>query len=242
MGRPCSRVLPSRCRFRRAGARNCSLFARPVRMWRHDSGGEMTLTDRDRRALLILGAALVVGGLIYWYSNSSPSTSSGSTKMSAPVDSVDRTEKRLAMLRGRAATLPGKEAVLKQVSLELAQREKGLIPGDTAEQAQAQLLQVIKRVAQQQTPPLDLGQVELGRARPFGTAYGQVTVSITVTCRIEDLVNFLAALSAQPELTATEEIRFGTSNPKQKTMPVRLTVSGLVARRLVPTRKAMGEF
>jgi hypothetical protein len=203
----------------------------------------MTLTDRDRRALVILGCALVAGGLLYWYSNSAPSpTDSGSVKISAPVDSIDRSEKRLAMLRRQAATLPGKEAVLKQVSLELAQREKGLIPGDTAEQAQAQLLQIVKRVAQQQTPPLDVGQVELGRPKPFGTAYGQVSVSITVTCRIEELVNYLAALSAQPELTATEEIRFGTSHPKQKTMPIRLTVSGLVARRLVPERKSLPEF
>ncbi len=163
-------------------------------------------------------------------------------KISAPVDSIDRTQKRLAMLRRQAATLPGKEAVLQQVSLELAEREKGLIAGDTAEQAQAQLLQVIKRVAQQQVPPLDLGQVELGRPRPFGTAYGQVSVSITVTCRIDELVNFLAALSAQPELAATEEIRFGSSNAKQKTMTIRLTMSGLVARRLVPVRKGLGEF
>ena len=27
----------------------------------------MTLSDRDRRALFILGGALVLGGLIYWY-------------------------------------------------------------------------------------------------------------------------------------------------------------------------------
>ncbi len=203
----------------------------------------MTLTDRDRRALVILGAALVVGGLLYWYSNSSPSSSgSGSAKISAPVDSVDRTEKRLATLRRQAAMLPGKEALLKQVSLELAEREKGLIPGETAEQAQAQLLQIAKRVAQQQMPPLDLGQVELGRPRPFGPAYGQVSVSVTLTCRIEELVNFLAALSAQPELTATEEIRFGTSNPKQKTMPVRVTISGLVPRRLIPARRGLEEF
>jgi hypothetical protein len=206
----------------------------------------MTMTERDRRALVIWAAVMVVGGLVYWYSNSSPSSSSGSAKTStpanSPVDSIDRGQQRLALLRRQAATLPGKEAVLKQVSLELARREKGLIPGDTAEQAQAQLLQVVKRVAQQQTPPLDLGQVELGRPRPFGTAYGQVSVSITVTCRIEDLVNFLAALSAQPELTATEEIRLGTSHPKQKTIPVRLTISGLVARRLVPVRKGLSEF
>ena len=146
------------------------------------------------------------------------------------------------MLRRQAATLPGKEAVLKQASLELAEREKGLIPGDTAEQAQAQLLQIIKRVAQQQIPPIEMGQVEFGRPRSFGAAYGQVSVSITVTCRIEELVNFLAALSAQPELIATEEIRFGTSHPKQKTMPMRLTVSGLVAKRLVPAKKGLTEF
>jgi hypothetical protein len=203
----------------------------------------VTLSDRDRRALIILGGALVVGGLLFWYSNSSPSSSSGGgAKITAPVDSVDRTEKRLAMLSKQAATLPGKQAVLREVSLELAEREKGLIPGDTAEQAQAQLLQIIKRVAQQQTPPLDLGQVELGRPRPFGAAYGQVSVSITLTCRIEDLVNFLSALSAQPELTATEEVRFGASHPKLKTMPIRLTVSGLVARRLIPVRKGLAEF
>lgn len=208
----------------------------------------MTISERDRRALIILGIALAAGGLLYWYSNSSsaPSPSFAGTpagsKISAPVDSIDRSEKRLAMLRRQAATLPGKQARLQQVSLELAEREKGLIPGDTAEQAQAQLLQIVKRVAQQQMPPLEVGQVELGRPRTFGSAYGQVSLSITITCRIEDLVNFLTALSAQPELTGTEEIRFGTSHPKLKTMPIRLTISGLVARRLVPERKGLTEF
>jgi hypothetical protein len=202
----------------------------------------MTLSDRDRRALIILGAALLVGGLIYWFSNSSPSSSGGTAKIAVPVDSIDRTQKRLAMLRKQAATLPGKEAVLKQASAELSEREKGLIAGDTAEQAQAQLLQVIKRVAMQQTPPVEMGQVELGRPRSYGSAYGQVSVSITLTCGIDQLVNFLAALGAQPELTATEEIRFGAAHPKLKTMPVRLTVAGLVAKRLIPQQKGLPQL
>lgn len=200
----------------------------------------MTISDRDRRALIIWAAAMVLGGALYWYSNSAPS-SSVSTAKNASAESVQQAQRRLANLRAQAATLPGKQAVLKQASAELAQREKGLIPGDTAEQAQAQLLAVIKRVARQQTPPLDVGQVELGRPRTFG-AYGQVSVSITINCRIEELVNYLAALSAQPELTATEEIRFGTSHPKQKTMPIRLTISGMVARRLIPDRKGLPEL
>jgi hypothetical protein len=200
----------------------------------------MTLGDRDRRALIILGVALLAGGLIYWLSNSS--SSNGESAKTAPVDSIDRAQKRLAMLRKQAATLPGKQAVLRQASLELGGREKGVIPGETADQAQAQLLQVIKRVAAQQTPPLEMGQVELGRPRSYGSAYGLVSVSITLTCRIDELVNFLAALGAQPELTATEEIRFGAAHPKQKTMPVRLTVSGLVARRLIPQQKGMPQL
>lgn len=201
----------------------------------------MTISDRDRRALLILGPAVVLFGLFYWYSNYTPSSGANGSK-DVPGESVAGAEKRLANLRKEAATLPGKEAVLQQVSRELAVREKGLLSGDTAEQAQAQLLQVIKRVAMQQTPPLETGQVELGRAKSFGADYGQVSVSITVTCRIDELVNFLAALSAQPELAATEEIRFGNSHPKQKTMPIRLTITGLVARRLIPKQKNYQEF
>ncbi|HTC35197.1 MAG TPA: type II secretion system protein GspM [Bryobacteraceae bacterium] len=199
----------------------------------------MTMSDRDRRALVILGAALVLGGFIYWLSNSSPSTSSSSASVTAPSESIDRAQRRLATLRRQAATLSGKEAVLKQVSVELGDREKGLIPGDTAEEAQAQLLQVVRRVAKAQTPPIEMSQVELGRPRTYGTAYGEVSVSITLTCRIDELVNFLAALGAQPELASTEEIRFGASHPKQKTMPIRLTVTGLVARRLIPQQKGL---
>jgi Type II secretion system (T2SS), protein M subtype b len=204
----------------------------------------MTISDRDRRALFVLGGALVLGGIIYVVSNasSSPNAGADAAKFSAPVEGVDRNEKRLALMRNQAATLPGKEAVLQQVSRELADREKHLLAGDTAEQAQAKLLEVVKRVAQQQTPPLEVGQVELGRPRTFGSAYGQVSVSITMTCRIEELVNYLAALSAQPELVSTEEIRFGTSQPKQKTMPIRLTLSGLVAQRLIPKQKGIPEL
>ena len=203
----------------------------------------MTISDRDRRALIILAPCLVLGAIYYFVSNSSPSPSGpDAAKLSAPVESVGRSQKRLALMRKQAATLPGKSAVLQQVSRELAVREKGLLSGDTAEQAQAQLLQVVKRVAQQQTPPLEVGQVELGRPRNFGSAYGQVSLSLNITCRIEELLNFLAALSAQPELVATEEIRFGASHPKQKTMPIRLTVSGLVAQRLIPKQRGIPEL
>ena len=196
----------------------------------------MILQDRDKRALTILAVVLPISALIYFMSGSS---SGSSSKVVAAVESVDRDERRIAVLRAAMATVDGKEAVLKQVSTELAEREKGLIPGDTAEQAQAQLLQIMRRIAKAQAPPLDLRQSELGQPRSYGEAYARVTVSVSLDCRIDELLNLLAALSAQPEIIATDEIRCGAANPKSKSMPVRLTVSGLVPRRLVPEKKGM---
>jgi hypothetical protein len=196
----------------------------------------MTLQDRDKRALLVLAVVLPISGLIYWISGTS---SGGGVKVVAPSETVERDEKRIAVLRKAMATVDAKETVLKQVSAELAEREKGLIPGDTAEQSQAQLLQIMRRLAKTQVPPIDIRQSELGQPRSYGEFYARVTVSVSLDCRIDELVNLLASLSAQPEIIATDEIRCGGANPKSKSMPVRLTVSGLVPRRLVPEKMGM---
>lgn len=195
----------------------------------------MTVSDREKR-LLIVWAVVMVLGLIYWLA-SSPARSTA--KISAPVDSIDRSERRLAALRASLASVNGKETVLHQVQSELSDRERGLIPGDTPEQAQAQLLQIARRVARAQAPPLDVRQSELGQPRAYGDAYGEVAVSVTIDCRIDELINFLASLSQQPEIIATEDIHLNNPNAKSKVLTARVTISGLVPRKLVPEKKAL---
>lgn len=193
----------------------------------------MTVSDRDRRALIVLGVVVVLA-LIYWLAGSAGTSTA---KIAAPVETTDRAEKRLAILRASLATVNGKEALLHQAQAELAEREKGLIPGDTAEQAQAQLLQIAKRAAKAQNPPLEIRQSELGQPKAYGDAYGQVSVSVNLDCRIDELINLLATLSQQPELIATDDIRLTTPNPKSKAMAARVTISGIVPRRLIPDKK-----
>jgi hypothetical protein len=195
-------------------------------------------SERERR-LLIVAAVAVPAILLYYFISSS---SSSTPVVSAPTDTPEAAEKRLADLRQHAATVPGKEAVLKQVSSELSRREKGLIQADTAPEAQAQLLQVIRRVAHAQNPPVEIGQVVMSEPHPFGDAYGEVAVTIVMTCRIEQLVNMISDLSAQPEIVATTDMRIGAAHEKLKTMPVRLVVSALVPRRLVPEKKGLATF
>jgi len=190
------------------------------------------LSERDRRALIALGV-VAAGLLIYYFAT----RSSRVPAADIPQETAAAAEKRLAVLRERAATVPGKVAVLKEASAELTRREKGLIQADTAHQAQAQLLQVVRRVARKQNPPLEIGQADFSQPRRYGDAYGEVSVAVTMNCRIEQLVNMISDLTAQPELVATSELRIGPAHATLKTMQVRMVFSGLVPRRLVPENK-----
>jgi hypothetical protein len=64
---------------------------------------------------------------------------------------------------------------------------------------------------------------------------------VQIECRIDQLVNLLASLETQPELVATSDLRVLSSNAKEKTVSVHLTISGIVPRRLVPEKLQLGK-
>jgi hypothetical protein len=197
----------------------------------------MNLTSRDRRALAWLSVAVLVGLVAYFWP-----AGDGSTAVVAPVgDPVTLAETRLARLRETAATVPAKEEVFKKVSADLAAREKGMLQADTAAQAQAQLIQIVRRLGAAENPAIDIRSTELNPIRPFGDSYGEASVAVQIECRIDQLVNLLAALETQPELVATSDLRVLSSNAKEKTVAVRITVSGVVPRRLVPEKAQLGK-
>jgi hypothetical protein len=195
----------------------------------------MKLGKRDRRALLALGAAallIIVVDISRRGSQPAP--------VAATADSVATAEKRLRRVKQLAALLPSREAELKAATDQLAEREKGLIQADTLPQAQAQLVQVARRLTAAQSPPIDVRNVELGQARPLGDDYGEISVPLSFECRIEQLLNLLADLTSQPELLAPSGLRVTVANEKEKTINVRLTLSGVVPRRLLPAKRAPG--
>lgn len=192
----------------------------------------MTLQPRDKRAILLLGGA-AAAWLLMW----TVLPGRGDSASATPVLPVAQAEQRLARLRQLAAQVPGKEESLKQVTAELAKREKGIIQAETGAQAVAQLLEVVRRVAKAQSPPLDLKTAELGQVAGLGNDYGEVQVTVTFESRIEELLNLLADLTRQPEIVATREMRIAAANAKEKTLGVRLTVAGVAPRRLVPEKR-----
>jgi hypothetical protein len=194
----------------------------------------MNLSTRDRRALAILAVAVPLFLIYYFW----PESGSAPAPTAAASSSVPLAEQRLARLRELAATVPAKEDVLRKVSADLASYEKGLIQADTAAQAGAQLIQMLRRLAA--ADAIEIRATEIGPVTAFGDAYGSANVAVQVECRVEQLVNLLAALAAQPELVATSDLRITSSNPKEKTVGVRLSVTGLVPKKLVPQKKGAG--
>jgi hypothetical protein len=149
-------------------------------------------------------------------------------------------EKKLIKLRQLAATVPGKEALLKQANAQLTSKEVGVIQAETAQQAQAQLLQVIRTLGK--TEGIDARGGEFGPVKPLGADYGEVSVSVAFDCRIEQLVNFLADLTSEKALLATSDVRINSTNTKEKTLNVRLSLSGVIPRKLVPEQKGPSLF
>jgi len=194
----------------------------------------MKLQQRDKRALLLLAGAIVLV-LILWVAT----TEETAPQVVAPADNAALAEKRLAKLRHLVASLPDREKALESVSANLAEREKGMIQAETPAQAQAQVLQILRRVASSQAPPVELKTVDMGQIQPLGEHYGEISLAVAFECRIEQLLNFVADLSAQPELLATREMRITAADDKQKTINVRLTVSAAAPGRLVPGKKGV---
>jgi len=190
------------------------------------------LEPREKKAVIALGATLALTAVIlaYEFWPAGNGVVAGGTAQSVP-----QMEQRLARVRDIAATIPGKQEILKKVTGDLEAREKGLIRADTPQQAQAQVITIVRGVAAAEG--VEIRATELGAIAAFGEDYGAVNVSIQAECRIEQLLNFLAALAARPELIATRDLRVIATDPKQKTLNVRVTVAGIVPKSLAPQKK-----
>ena len=187
--------------------------------------------ERKTVILWISGVVLILSLRFVVLADRSPAVVTAS-------ESVPMAEKRLERLRQIAATVPGKEALMKLASGELESREKGMLKAETGAQAQAQLQELLHRVGG--SNGIDIRGVEDMRIKAFGSDYGEASVTVRFTCLIEQLVNLLAALANEPEMLSTNEIQVNGGTDKNKTIQVRLTLSGVVSKKLVPKNTGGG--
>jgi hypothetical protein len=195
----------------------------------------MSISAREKRVLVVWVAAVAAILAYRFWPESTPAAAG-----SQAVSSVPLAERRLTRNRELAGLVPGRQKLLSQAEADLALREKGILQAETAAQAQAQLVQMMKDLAKAEA--IEVRNTELGQVRPLGDAYGEIPISLSFESTVDAMLNLLTKMTQQKELIATDEIRIGAANPKQKTVLVRLTVTAVVARKLVPEKKALGVF
>ena len=198
----------------------------------------MTISPREKRMLTILGAAVAVWALFQFVILSDSSSSEPAVQVTQM--NSDQLRQRVALLRQTAATLPLREAILKQTNADLTDRERGIIQSDTFAVAQAELGQIASRVGK--TNQLEIHSSDFAAPKVFGD-YGIVYANVTFDCHIEQLLNFLADLTHEQALIVPSEERItSAANSKDKLMTVRMTLAGVVAKKLIPEKKGLGAF
>lgn len=187
------------------------------------------------RKTVILFAVCVAIILIIRFAFMSDKTSAG---VSQTRDAA-KENSRLDRLRQVKASIAGKEDMVKLATAELAMRETGLLQSPTESQAQALLLETLNNLAHNNGINPQGGDF---RDRPLSKDYGEIAVTVRLTCTIEQLVNLMAGLADNPKIIATNELRLMSGNDsKKKTLQAMLTVTGVVPRKLLPEKKG-GSF
>ena len=195
----------------------------------------MNLGTLDRKTAILGAVALAIVLLLrFWVlADRAPAVVGAS-------DSVPMAEKRLQRLRQIAATVPGKETLLKEAAAELQSREKGILNAETSGQAQTQLQELLHAVGGGNG--IDIRGVEEATVKPLGADYGQVTVTVRFSCLIEQLVNLLAALANEPQALSTNDIQITGGPDKNKVIQVRLSLSGVVSKKIAQEKKPGGSL
>jgi Tfp pilus assembly protein PilO len=196
----------------------------------------MAISDRDKRAIKVLGFTAVPALALLLWPSGDDSTAATASVPAAANNTPAALELQLHRLRRKQAELPVKANIAKDLNSQLALREKGLIRADTLAQAQAQMAQLVRQTGRAQG--IDFRAVSMGTPRIHGNEYGEIVLTAAAECKVEQVVNFLAELTKLPELVATEDLRItANGDPKTKNLNFQVTVAGLVPKSLVPEKK-----
>ena len=188
------------------------------------------LSAREKRLVLALVPTLLLTlWALFW-------PEGGAAPVGANLDvpkAIDAAKKRIDDARAIQAALPKQMDAKKALDAQLSALDKRLIGGETVAQAQAQLLQLCRKLARQQGAALELRASDIGPTQMAGD-YAEISLNVAFDCQVEGLLNLLADFSAQPELLAWKDVRIASTDNKNKRMSVTMNLYSVIPRKLLP--------
>jgi hypothetical protein len=185
-----------------------------------------SLGERDRRALMLLGGALILFLLLqfdFWLP-SGARPGSGAT--------VDAAEQQFLLARARARQKPLVDAEFGAASQWESQMEGRLLKAQSAALAQAEMREIVGSLLAAEQ--ITMQSTQFGAVRLEQETFAQVPLVVNFTCAIEQFVNLMAAVANAPQALSTRQIRINPGSADTKTVRVQLTVSGYLPASRTP--------
>jgi hypothetical protein len=185
------------------------------------------LTPRDRIALAV-GAAGVAVFLVLRF---------GLFPLLDRWPSGSLDEKELALRRSQrlVANSGAESANLGAVAERVTMLEAGLLESPSASLANAEWQRLVRELAD--SKGLELGSTEFLRIQEVSPSYGLVVGRVTLRCRLDQLVDFLAALATAPRILSVTRLRIAAMpGDADKRINVEIMIGAAV--RALPGMKA----
>ena len=156
-------------------------------------------------------------------------------QLSASTESIQQKEVELRRDKRLLAEEGIEKASLTTAREHLKSLEAGLLEGSTPSLASAEWQQLVGQLAD--SKGIDLTSSELLRTEELGRGYSLVTGRVQFRCRLDQLVDFMVALSGFSKILSVTGLSVvGVQSDPQGRLIVRLTI-GAAARAMAPAKE-----
>lgn len=183
--------------------------------------GFKSLSERDRRALLVLAVALALA-LVWLLGGAVPVS-----RQAAAEASLESLEQRYLLARQLAARQPARERASRQITRAVEQLESGLLQSASPALAQAEVRTAMTGLLERAGIELDASSF----APPETDGpYDAVSLGVEFRCGVEQFVGLLASLANAETLLAPRKVELRSDGPEAHSIRVRLTVEGYLRK------------
>ena len=183
------------------------------------------LAQRDRRALKALGIALAIAGL--WLGQG---TLRG---LGSPGTSLESLEQRYLLAKQAAALRPAEADYAAELRRAIGTVESRMLRSATPALAQAEIRSLATGLLAAEG--IDSPRSEFGAAPRDDGHYERVVLDLEFTCRIEQLVDFMAAMANARPILATRTVEITSLGSAAGQVQVRLGLEGYLRARPRPS-------
>ncbi len=183
------------------------------------------LAQRDRRALKALGIALAIAGL--WLGQG---TLRG---LGSPGTSLESLEQRYLLAKQASALRPAEADYAAELRRAIGTVESRMLRSATPALAQAEIRSLATGLLTAEG--IDSPRSEFGAAPRDGGHYERVVLDLEFTCRIQQLVDFMAAMANARPILATRTVEITSLGSAAGQVQVRLGLEGYLRARPRPS-------